>query len=69
MKVYEPGEELSDNLSDVTTAKERVAMVWPLTVEARNVAGSEFHDPPHDPWRVKVPHPEKMERGHVPKAG
>jgi hypothetical protein len=36
---YRLGEEPGDDLSDITTAAERVAMMWPLAVEAWRVAG------------------------------
>ncbi len=62
VKVYKLGEEPSDDLSDFTTAEERIAMVWPLTVEAWNVAGLEIHDLPREQWPVKVLHPEWMKR-------
>ena len=36
------GEEPPDDLSDVTTAAERIAMMWPLAEEAWRVAGREL---------------------------
>ena len=36
---YALGEEPSDDLSDVTTAAERLAMMWPLAVRAWTLAG------------------------------
>jgi hypothetical protein len=38
------GEEPPDDLSDVTTAAERIAMMWPLAEEAWKIAGR--------PWPV-----------------
>ena len=36
---YRLGEEPSDDLSESTSASERVAMMWPLAMEAWKVAG------------------------------
>lgn len=33
------GEEPSDDLSDLTTAEERLAMMWPLSLEAWTLTG------------------------------
>ncbi len=34
MRVFRLGEEPGDDLSGTTTAEQRLAMVWPLTLEA-----------------------------------
>ena len=39
IRVYRLGSEPGDDLSATTTATERLAMVWPLTLEAWAVAG------------------------------
>ena len=36
------GEEPSDDLSDLTTATERLAMMWPLAVRAWELSGREL---------------------------
>ena len=40
--VHRLGEEPSDDLSAVTTAEERLAMVWPLTLEAWSLTGRPY---------------------------
>ena len=39
MRVFRLGEEPGDDLSGSTTAEQRLAMVWPLTLEAWALAG------------------------------
>jgi hypothetical protein len=39
IRVYRLGNEPGDDLSSTTTAEERLAMVWSLTLEAWAVAG------------------------------
>jgi hypothetical protein len=39
VRVYRLGEEPGDDLSGETTAAQRLAMMWPLAVEAWAVAG------------------------------
>jgi hypothetical protein len=41
---YALGSEPSDDLSASTTAEERLAMVWPLTLEAWSLAGLPIPD-------------------------
>ena len=43
---YRLGSEPSDDLSDVTTAEERLAMMWPLALEAWSLAGKRL--PPYE---------------------
>jgi len=44
VRVFRPGEEPSDDLSDVTTPEERLAMMWPLAQEAWSLAGIPLPD-------------------------
>jgi hypothetical protein len=39
VRVYRLGDEPGDDLSASTTAEQRLAMMWPLTVEAWALAG------------------------------
>jgi hypothetical protein len=41
---YRLGEEPSDDLSDTTTAEERLGMMWPLSLEAWALAGKPLPD-------------------------
>lgn len=41
---YRLGSEPGDDLSGTTTAEERLAMMWPLAVEAWEVAGRPIPD-------------------------
>lgn len=43
MRRFKLGEE-TDDLSAVTTATERIAMMWPLAVEAWSLAGLSIPD-------------------------
>lgn len=47
-------DESDDNVSDVTTAAERIAMMWPLAQEAWRLAGRPIptYDRSHTPSRV-----------------
>ena len=47
-------DENRDDISDVTTASQRIAMMWPLAVEAWRVAGRPIpdYDRAHTPCRV-----------------
>lgn len=47
----------TDDISEVTTAAERVAMMWPLAVEAWRLAGRSIpdYDRAHAPSRVFRP--------------
>ena len=42
VRKYRLGEEPSDDLSDATTAEERLQMVWRLTVDAWALSGKEL---------------------------
>jgi hypothetical protein len=50
-------DEDDDDLSDVTTADERIAMMWPLAQEAWRLAGRPIpdYDRAHTPIRVFRP--------------
>lgn len=61
VRKFKLGEEPSDDLSAVTTAEERIAMMWPLTVEAWTLAGREISNVPRDQWPVKILRPEWMQ--------
>ena len=39
VSIYRLGEEPGDDLSAATTAEERLAMVWPLTLQAWTLSG------------------------------
>jgi hypothetical protein len=49
--------EDSDDISDVTTPAERIAMMWPLALEAWRLAGRPIpdYDRAHTPCRVFRP--------------
>ena len=51
------GDESADDISDVTTAAERIAMVWPLAETAWNLAGRPLptYDRKNIPSRVFRP--------------
>jgi len=48
------GEEPSDDLSASTSAEERLAMMWPLAVEAWTLAGRSTEARPRDRMPVTV---------------
>ena len=48
IRIYELDDQPGENLSDSTSAEERLAMVWELTVEAWNFAGLPRPDYPRD---------------------
>lgn len=41
---FDLGSEPSDDLSDVTSAAERLAMVWPLTLQSWRLSGRDLPD-------------------------
>ena len=57
IRVFRLGEEPGDDLSDCTTPEERIAMMWPLAVDAWTSAGRRLPGYSRDrmPGRV-VPH-------------
>jgi hypothetical protein len=50
-------DEADDDISDVTTATERIAMMWPLAQEAWRLAGRPIptYDRAHTPTRIFRP--------------
>lgn len=52
--MFRLGEEPSENLSASTTAEERIAMVWELTVEAYTLAGYDVGPRPRSEWPIRV---------------
>ena len=44
VRAYRLGNEPSDDLSATTTPEERLAMMWPLALEAWELAGRPFPD-------------------------
>jgi hypothetical protein len=67
VRIYRLGEEPDDDLSATTTAAERLAMMWPLAVDAWASSGKEIPDYPRNetPVRILRPagHGAKGERG------
>lgn len=61
ISIYRLGEEPGDDLSATTTAEERIAMVWPLTLEAWRVAGLEIptYERSEAPIRIIRPFPPR----------
>ena len=54
VRVFRLGEEPSDDLSDRTTAEERLAMMWPLAVDAWTASGRVLPEYPRDRMPVRV---------------
>ena len=54
VRVFRLGEEPSDDLSELTTAEERLAMMWPLAVDAWTASGRRLPEYPRHrmPGRV-----------------
>ncbi len=52
VRTFKLGEEPSDDLSDTTTAAERLAMMWPLAVQAWALAGRPL--PTYDRSRIPI---------------
>lgn len=62
VRKYRLGQEPGDDLTAITTAEQRFAMMWPLAVEAWRLAGREIpdYDRAHTPIRVIRPgHPDR----------
>jgi hypothetical protein len=59
VSIHRLGQEPSDDLSATTTAEERLAMVWPLTLEAWRLAGREL------PSYARAEMPVRVIRGSV----
>jgi len=54
VRVYRLGDEPGDDLGATTTREGRVAMVWPLTVEAWSLAGLPLESIPRAKMPVQV---------------
>ena len=61
IRVFRLGEEQGDDLSECTTPEERIAMMWPLAVDAWTSAGRRLPEYSRDrmPGRIaRTPSPE-----------
>lgn len=54
IRVYRLGEEPGDDLSSTTTATERLAMMWPLAVDAWASSGQPIPDYPRNDMPVRI---------------
>jgi len=54
VRVHRLGAEPSDDLSRTTTAEERLAMMWPLTLEAWALTGRGVPDYPRRETPVRI---------------
>lgn len=54
IRVYRLGEEPDDDLSATTTAAERLAMMWPLAMDAWASSGKEIPDYPRNETPVRI---------------
>ncbi len=54
IRQFRLGEEPGEDLSATTTAEERLAMMWPLAVDAFCVRGGSSAASPRAHWPVKV---------------
>jgi hypothetical protein len=54
IRVFRLGEEPSDDLSAVTTAAERLAMMWPLALDAWAAAGRTLPDYPREQAPIRI---------------
>ena len=54
IRVYRLGEEPPDDLRATTTAAERLAMVWELTLDAWELAGREIPNYPREEAPIRV---------------
>jgi hypothetical protein len=59
VSIHRLGEEPGDDLSATTTAEERLAMVWPLTLEAWRLTGREL------PSYARAEMPVRVIRGYL----
>lgn len=63
IRKFRLGEEPGEDLSATTTAKERLEMMWPMTVDAWTLAGKKMPDYPRDKTPVRVIRRGKPRRG------
>jgi hypothetical protein len=54
IRVYRLGEEPPDDLRATTTAAERLAMVWELTLDAWELAGREIPNYPREEAPIRI---------------
>jgi hypothetical protein len=54
IRVFRLGEEPADDLSAVTTAAERLAMMWPLALDAWAAAGRPLPDYPRGQTPIRI---------------
>jgi hypothetical protein len=54
IRAHRLGEEPEDDLAKTTTAAERLAMMWPLTVDAWSLAGRPIPDYPRSETPSRV---------------
>ncbi len=54
VRAFRLGEEPSDDLSATTTGEERLAMVWPMTIDAFSSAGGLPRPTPRNEWPVRI---------------
>jgi hypothetical protein len=54
IRKFRLGEEPGEDLSATTTAKERLEMMWPMTVDAWTLAGKKIPDYPRNKTPVRV---------------
>lgn len=63
IRKYRLGEEPDEDLSSTTTARERLQMMWPLTVETWALSGRPIPDYPRHQTPVRV-----VRRGQEPRS-
>jgi hypothetical protein len=54
VRKFRLGQEPEEDLSETTTAKERLEMMWPLAVDAWTLAGREIPDYPREKTPVRI---------------
>lgn len=54
IRQFRLGEEPGEDLSATTSAEERLAMMWPMAVDAFCVRGASSAAPPRADWPVRV---------------
>jgi len=58
IRIYSLGQEPSDDLSSVTTPEQRIAMMWPLTIQAWTLARRPFPEYSRDATPLRVIRPK-----------
>lgn len=66
-RVHPIGREPDDDLLERTTPEERVAMVWPLTVEAWSLTGRPIPEYPRARTPVRLVERPKLRRSGDPR--